>query len=100
MDVSHLLVIFLSWMWFSFLIKQKNILVEDKFSPVFQHGFLRSEENVDLHNLSVSVGENVNLHKFQHCGVRCEVNLMQWQMFWALQLWTYGMPTIVADVTA
>ena len=33
--------------------------------PVFQHDFLRSEENVDLHNLSVAVRENVNLHKFQ-----------------------------------
>ena len=24
--------------------------VEDKLSPVIQHGFLRSAENVDLHN--------------------------------------------------
>ena len=60
--------------------KTENYLVEDKLLPVFQHGFLRSEENVDLHNFGVNVGENVNLHKFRHCCVRyCfEVNLMQW----------------------
>ena len=34
---------------------RKNILVENKLLPVFQHGFLRSEENVDPHNLSESV---------------------------------------------
>ena len=43
---------------FNFLKKQKNILVEDKYSPVFQHDFLQSEENVDLHN-------------FQHYGGKC-----------------------------
>ena len=35
-----------------------NILVEDELLPVFQHGFLRSEENVDL-------------HKFQYYGAKC-----------------------------
>ena len=35
-----------------FLKEQKNMLIRDKLSPVFQHGFFRSEENVDLHNLS------------------------------------------------
>ena len=40
---------------FRILKEQKNILVEDKLLPVFQHGFLRSEENVDHHNLSESV---------------------------------------------
>ena len=54
-----------------------------KLLPVFQHGFLKSEENVDLHNFSTmlsSVGENVNLHKFQHFSVRCccESSFMQW----------------------
>ena len=47
------------------------ILIGDKLLPVFQHGFLRSEENVDLHNLSEVVWENVYLHNFQHCVVRC-----------------------------
>ena len=37
----------------------------------FQHGFLRSEENVNLHNLREVVWENVYLHNFQHCVVRC-----------------------------
>ena len=31
----------------------ENYLVEDKLLPVFQHGFLRPEENVDLHNVGV-----------------------------------------------
>ena len=62
--------------------KTEKYFSRRQVSPVFQHGFLRSEENVDLHNLSVSLRENVNLHKFQQSGMTCwgEVNLMQWQM--------------------
>ena len=39
--------------------KTEKYLVKDKLSPLFQHGFLRSVENFYLHNLNVSVGENV-----------------------------------------
>ena len=35
----------------------ENILFGDKLSPVFQHGFLRSVENVYLHNLLVLFGK-------------------------------------------
>ena len=42
--------------------EQKNISVEDKLLPVFQHGFLRSAENVDILDLSDNVWKNVNLH--------------------------------------
>ena len=42
--------------------EQKIISVKDKLLPVFQHGFLRSAENIDLHILSDTVWENVNLH--------------------------------------
>ena len=40
----------------------ENILLQDNLLPVFQHGFLRSAENVDLHNLVGVVWGNVNLH--------------------------------------
>ena len=40
-----------------FLLKQKIFLFGDKLSPVFQHGFLRSAENVYLHNLLVLFGK-------------------------------------------
>ena len=51
--------------------KNENYLSRRQTLPVFQHGFLSTEESVDLHNLRISVSENVNLHKFQHYGVRC-----------------------------
>ena len=41
--------------------RTENILLQDKLLPLFQHGFLRSAENVDLHNLGGVVWENVNL---------------------------------------
>ena len=40
-----------------FLFKQKIFLFGDKLLPVFQHGFLRSPENVCLHNLLVLFGK-------------------------------------------
>ena len=52
---------------FSKKTKQTNVLAEDKLLPVFQCGFLRSEENVDLHN-------------FQPYDVKCLCvgSIMQW----------------------
>ena len=41
----------------NFLFKQKIFLFGDKLSPVIQHGFLRSAENVYLHNLLVLFGK-------------------------------------------
>ena len=41
----------------NFLLKQKIFLFGDRFSPVFQHGFLRSAENVYLYNLLVLFGK-------------------------------------------
>ena len=41
----------------NFLLKQKIILFGDKLLPIFQHGFLRSAENVYLHNLLVLFGK-------------------------------------------
>ena len=41
----------------NFLLKQKIFLFGDKLLPVFQHGFLRSAENVYLHNLLVLLGK-------------------------------------------
>ena len=40
-----------------FLLKQKIFLFGDKLSPVFQHGFLKSAENVYLYNLLVLFGK-------------------------------------------
>ena len=40
-----------------FLLKQKIFLFGDKHLSVFQHGFLRSAENVYLHNLLVLFGK-------------------------------------------
>ena len=45
-----------------FLLKQEIFLFGDKLSPVFQHGFLRSAENVYLHNLLVLFGK-ILFHK-------------------------------------
>ena len=41
----------------NFLLKQKIFLFGDKLLPVIQHGFLRSTENVYLHNLLVLFGK-------------------------------------------
>ena len=41
----------------NFLLKQKIFLFGDKLLPVFQHGLLRSIENVYLHNLLVLFGK-------------------------------------------
>ena len=41
----------------SFLLKQKIFLFGDKLSPVIQHGFLRSAENVYIHNFLVLFGK-------------------------------------------
>ena len=40
-----------------FLLKQKIFLFGDKLLPVFQHGFLRSAENVYFHNVLVLYGK-------------------------------------------
>ena len=40
-----------------FLLKKKIFLFGDKLLPLFQHGFLRSAENVYLHNLLVLFGK-------------------------------------------
>ena len=40
-----------------FLLKQKIFLFGDKLSPVFHHSFLRSAENVYIHNLLVLFGK-------------------------------------------
>ena len=39
----------------------QNSLKRQAFAS-FQHGFLRSAENIDLHNLGAVVWENVHLH--------------------------------------
>ena len=41
----------------NFLLKQKRFLFGDTFLPVIQHVFLRSAENVYLHNLLVLFGK-------------------------------------------
>ena len=38
---------------YGFSITEETFLFGDKLSPVFQHGFLMSAENVYLHNLLV-----------------------------------------------
>ena len=59
MDVSYsVLNNFFKFKQFQFSQETENISVEDMLLPVFQHGFIRSEKNVDLHN-------------FQHYGVNC-----------------------------
>ena len=55
---------------------EKIFSVRDKILPVFQHGFLRSEENVDLHNLSEMFGKMFIFLIFQHCVVRSCCNLV------------------------
>ena len=46
---SKLNVVLFTWTGFRFLSKQKLFCVEVKLSPVFQHGFLRTAENVYIH---------------------------------------------------
>ena len=46
-----------SWTRFRFLLKQEIFCVEVKFSPVIQHGFLRTAENVYVHNFLVVFGK-------------------------------------------
>ena len=46
-----------SWTRFKFLLKQKIFLFGDKLLPVIQHGFLRSAENVYIHNFLVLFGK-------------------------------------------
>ena len=41
----------------NFLLKHKIFLFGGKLLPVFQHGFLRSAENIYLHNLLVLFGK-------------------------------------------
>ena len=41
----------------NFLLKLKILLFGDKLLPVIQHGFLRSAENVYLHDLLVLFGK-------------------------------------------
>ena len=41
----------------NFFLKQKIFLFGGKLSPVFQHGFLRSAENVDPYILLVLFGK-------------------------------------------
>ena len=41
----------------NFLLKEKIFLFGDKLLPVIQHGFLRSVENVYIHNLLVLFGK-------------------------------------------
>ena len=45
MDVSHSV-----WSMYDQILSQKHFSVEDKLFPVLKHGFLRSEENVNLNN--------------------------------------------------
>ena len=46
---SFCFVSFLKLKQIQFSQETEKYLVEDKLLPVFQHGFLRSEENVELH---------------------------------------------------
>ena len=65
----------------NFLLKQTMFLFGDKFSPVFQHGFLMSAENVYLHNLLVLFGK-ILFHIILSGGIigRCFTFLWQWLM--------------------
>ena len=49
---------------FQFLLKQKRFLFEDKLLLVIQHGFLRSAENVYIHNFFGAIWENIIPHNF------------------------------------
>ena len=42
-------------------MNRKYFVVRQAFTS-FQHGFLRSAENVDLHNLTGGIWENIFLH--------------------------------------
>ena len=62
-----------------FLLKQKIFLFGDKLLPVLQHGFLRSAENVYLHNLLVLFGK-ILFHLILYGGIVGNCFTYLWQM--------------------
>ena len=62
-----------------FLLKQKIVLFGDKLLPVFQHGFLRSAENIYLYNLLVLFGKLL-FHLILSGGIIGKCYTYLWQM--------------------
>ena len=59
MDVSH--SVFVHGSCDNFLMNRTSILLEDKLSPVFKHGFFWSEENVILIIVSTKLQDTTTL---------------------------------------
>ena len=68
-----------TWTGFRFLSKQKIFCVEVKLLPVFQHGFLRTAENVYIHNFHGIVWEKVFPFNFV-IGIFRLMYCLLWQM--------------------